>query len=45
MWKEEEGECVVGVPQLPALSTRSIALGGRREEEREEEEEEEEDDG
>ena len=32
----------MGVPQLPALSTRSIALGGRREEEREEEEEEEE---
>ena len=40
MWKEEEEEWAVGVLQLPALSTRSMALGGRREEEREEEEDE-----
>ena len=37
MWNDAADEWPVGVLQLPALSTRSMALGGRREEEREEE--------
>jgi hypothetical protein len=42
MWNDAADEWPVGVLQLPALSTRSMALGGRREEEREEEAAEEE---
>ena len=36
MWNDAADEWPVGVLQLPALSVRSMALGGRREEEREE---------
>jgi hypothetical protein len=36
MWNDVADEWPVGVLQLPALSARSMALGGRREEEREE---------